>query len=147
MQYYWDRNGAPLNHIEHAAVWVTCEHDDGYGACRECIEAGEYQYAAQHPTKDITEYDFDTLEDALAYAEDLTPNEIYWDIDGDPVDNEEDAVIWLTCRHSYRAEYSMFEACYDCLSQGDYWYTTNKGRFNEFEEAMASLAEMNENDQ
>ena len=66
MAYYWDIKGRPMNHIEHSAVWLTCEHDTGYGACRDCIEVADPEYATRAANGEWVL--FDERDEALAFA-------------------------------------------------------------------------------
>ena len=65
---FYDTNGNRLPVIDDAVAWLTCDHDIGYGACRGCRDNGETMWAAQKGEK--TGYEFDSLADALDWAND-----------------------------------------------------------------------------
>lgn len=47
---YYDADGRPMDHIDHSAVWETCEHDMGHGSCAECSESGNVEWCCDRDT-------------------------------------------------------------------------------------------------
>lgn len=67
MHYYLGEDLCQVQSIEEAAIYMTCQHDDGYGACADCIQSGDYEWAADAKDIPIDERTFDTPEAAQAW--------------------------------------------------------------------------------